>query len=90
MEVFSSQTVVVCYWIVECHNNNRVLKQFGLQQIVPPPFYGAFNMKDRALKAIIDYSKKMKEGIEEWNGRKKSVLKGEVKVDSNRHSEECF
>ncbi|KAJ8644839.1 hypothetical protein MRB53_006587 [Persea americana] len=32
----------------------------------------------------------MKEGIKEWNGRKKSVLKGEVEVDSNRHSEEYF
>ncbi|RWR76234.1 protein MAIN-LIKE 2 [Cinnamomum micranthum f. kanehirae] len=36
MEVFSSQTVVVCYWIVERHNSNRVMKQFGLQQIIPP------------------------------------------------------
>ncbi|KAJ8633583.1 hypothetical protein MRB53_026919 [Persea americana] len=32
----------------------------------------------------------MKEGIKEWNGRKKLVLKGEVEVDSNHHSEEYF
>lgn len=74
----------------ERHTSNRVMKQFSLQQIVPPPFYGAFNREDRVLKATVDYSKKMKEGIKEWNGRKKSVLKGEVEVDSNRHSEEYF
>ncbi|RWR90909.1 serine/threonine-protein phosphatase 7 long form [Cinnamomum micranthum f. kanehirae] len=90
IEVFSSQTVVVCYWIVECHNSNRVMKQFGLQQIVPHPFYGAFNREDRILKATVDYSKKMKEGIKEWKDRKKSVLKGEVELDSNRHSDEYF
>ena len=32
----------------------------------------------------------MKEEIKAWNGRKKSVLKREVKVDSNSHTEECF
>ncbi|XXG77684.1 hypothetical protein AAC387_Pa08g1792 [Persea americana] len=90
MEVFSSQTVLICYWIVERHNSNLVMKQFGLQQIVPPPFYNAFNREDRALKATVDYSKKMKEGIKEWNGRKNLVLKGEVEVDSNHHSEEYF
>ncbi|KAJ8630071.1 hypothetical protein MRB53_023394 [Persea americana] len=65
------------------------MKQFGLQQIVSPPFYGAFNREDRVLKATVEYSKKMKEEIKEWNGRKKSVLKGEVEVDSNSHSDEC-
>ena len=71
MEVFSSQTVVGCYWIVERYNSNRMMKQFGLQQIVPPSLYGAFNREDKVLKATVDYPKKMKEGIKEWNARKK-------------------
>ena len=36
--LIGSSTVLVFYWVVERHNTWQVMKQFGLKQLVPPPF----------------------------------------------------
>lgn len=37
-DLFSSSTVLCFYWVVERHNAGLAMTQFGLKQVVPPPF----------------------------------------------------
>ena len=33
--LFTSSTALIFYWIIERHNSERVMKQFGLRQLLP-------------------------------------------------------
>eukprot|EP00268_Persea_americana_P024625 TRINITY_DN24066_c1_g1_i1.p1 TRINITY_DN24066_c1_g1~~TRINITY_DN24066_c1_g1_i1.p1 ORF type:complete len:125 (+),score=5.32 TRINITY_DN24066_c1_g1_i1:576-950(+) len=46
-DLFSSSTILVWYWIVERHNTWRVMKQFGLKQLVPPTFSVPYVRRER-------------------------------------------
>ena len=58
-----SSTVLVFYWIVEQHNTWRVMKQFGLKQLVPLPFTMPILRRERTFRAIVNYNKKMAEEV---------------------------
>ena len=40
--LFQSNTALISFWIVKRHNPERVMKQFCLQQVVPPHFQRPF------------------------------------------------
>ncbi|RWR93445.1 serine/threonine-protein phosphatase 7 long form [Cinnamomum micranthum f. kanehirae] len=75
--LFTSNTTMIFYWIVEQHNSERVMRQFGLRQMVPVPFQMPFDTADKVKKSLADYSISMKEIITIWETREKTVVRGE-------------
>lgn len=76
--LFRSATMMIYYWITERHNVDRVLKQFGLRQPVPPPLYPQSKSDERSSNAPVDYRVKMREVITDWQARHDAVINGDV------------
>eukprot|EP00268_Persea_americana_P051994 TRINITY_DN5796_c1_g1_i2.p1 TRINITY_DN5796_c1_g1~~TRINITY_DN5796_c1_g1_i2.p1 ORF type:complete len:177 (-),score=10.71 TRINITY_DN5796_c1_g1_i2:18-548(-) len=55
--LFRLSTILISYWILERHNVGGVMKQFGLQQLVPPPFHMPFLRKEKMAKIFMGYTK---------------------------------
>ena len=84
--LFRSNTVLISYWIVERHNPERVMKQFGLEQIVPPRFQRPFPRTE-----IIPKGENKREKIRAvyfglWNKRMDSITYGE-EGDAGPHND---
>lgn len=74
-----SSTVLIWYWIVERHNTWRVMKQFGLKQIVPPPFTMPILRRERTFRSVVDYAATMdKDVVSTWGARATLGLQGEA------------
>lgn len=64
------------------------MKQFGLKQLVPPPFNMPYLRVERIERMVIDYSSRMDEEVTAlWAARKQLGLHGE-KCTQPVHSEE--
>ena len=50
-----SSIVLVFYWIVKHHNTSRVMKQFGLKQLVQPHFTMPIVRRERTFRTVVDY-----------------------------------
>ncbi|XXG41517.1 hypothetical protein AAC387_Pa01g1959 [Persea americana] len=84
----SSSTFLVYYWIIERHNTWWVMKQFGLMQLVPPPFNMQITRRERTFRLVIDYSKKMDKDVEAlWDAKSELGLQS-AEDTTPRHSEE--
>ena len=55
----------------------KVMRQFGLRQMVIVPFQMPFDRADKAKKSLADYSISMKEVIAIWEKREETVVRGE-------------
>ena len=86
-QLFTSNTALVFYWIVECHNSKQAMKQFGLRQLHPIIFRMPFERVDKVRKATYDYSRSLKELIAIWDVRHKMLLVSEELDDSLTHNE---
>ncbi|RWR85250.1 serine/threonine-protein phosphatase 7 long form [Cinnamomum micranthum f. kanehirae] len=67
--LFRSAVSMINYMVVERHNVDRVLKQFGLNQHVPPPFHPIVRVEKKLSKRAINYERKYAQPIEDWNNR---------------------
>ena len=65
--VFTSNTALIFYWIVKRRNSERVMKQFGLRQLLPIILYMPFERVDKVRKATYDYSRALRELIAIWD-----------------------
>lgn len=74
--------------IVERHNVDRVLKQFGLNQHVPPPFHPIVRVEKKLSKRAINYERKYAQPIEDWNNRAMYVVNAEKDEVSGCHRDE--
>lgn len=63
------------------------MKQFGLKQVVPPPFVMSFLREERIERVIVDYSLCHIAEQELWEARLNSVVRGK-KSSSEGHEEE--
>lgn len=88
--LFSSCTSLIAYWIVEGHNTDRCMKQFGLKQIVPVPFNKPFRRYDQQQCTGVDFSVKFKEARSLWNERARHILASDADTYNGCHSEEYF
>lgn len=86
-QLFTSNTALIFYWIAERHNSERVMKQFGLRQLLPINLRMPFERVDRVRKATHDYSKSFKEVIAIWDARHKMILMNTELDDSLIHDE---
>ncbi|RWR73152.1 protein MAIN-LIKE 2 [Cinnamomum micranthum f. kanehirae] len=87
--LFRSNTALICFWVVERHCPERVMKQFGLQQIVPPRFIRPFPRME-----IIPTGEQKREKLRSvyfgvWNRRMDDITYGE-EGDAGPHSDAYF
>ena len=75
-ELFSSLSVLLHYWVVERYCPKRVSKQFGIKQLVPPPFYLPFTRVEPLERCAMDYSKYDDGVMELWDKRRETTLRG--------------
>lgn len=74
--LFTCSAPLIFFWVLERHNTGRVMKQFGLRQVVPPPFVAAFPRVERIEKVVTNYIIVHSAEIELWEKRYNSVLHG--------------
>ncbi|RWR91080.1 serine/threonine-protein phosphatase 7 long form [Cinnamomum micranthum f. kanehirae] len=86
--LFRSAVSMINYMIVERHNVDRVLKQFGLNQHVPPPFHPIVRVEKKLSKRAINYERKYAQPIEDWNNRVMYVVNAENDEVSGYHRDQ--
>ncbi|RWR76671.1 serine/threonine-protein phosphatase 7 long form [Cinnamomum micranthum f. kanehirae] len=74
--LFTCSAPLIFFWVLERYNTGRVMKQFGLRQVVPPPFVAALPRAERIEKVVTNYSIVYSADIELWEKRYNNVLHG--------------
>ncbi|KAJ8633362.1 hypothetical protein MRB53_026698 [Persea americana] len=88
-QLFMSNTILIHYWIMEYHNSNRVIKQFGLSQVIPPSFWMPLLRVEKVERMPRDYTHIPPKVSSMWDARLDMVLQGQ-KDGSPTHTEEYF
>ena len=89
MLLFRSNTVLICFWIVERHCPERVMKQFGLQQIVPPRFLKPFSRNEIIPTGVHRREKLRAFWFSLWNKKMDDITYGE-EGDAGPHNDAYF
>lgn len=74
-KLFMTTSPLTCYWVLEHHNTHKVMKQFGLRQVVPLQFDMSCSRKEQIGGIIIDYKIVYSAKIKLWAARSSSVLR---------------
>ena len=88
-QLFMSNTILIHYWIMEYHNSNCVIKQFGLSQVVPPPFQMPLLSVEKVERMYWDYTHISPKVLSMWNAKVDVILQGQ-KDTSPAHTDEYF
>ena len=88
--LFTACTEMLFYSIVEPHNADRVMKQFGWRQILPPPLYPTPWRDKKSSNVTIEYRVKLKQQVEACKNRVSLAVDGEYDDLVGRHSDEYF
>ena len=69
---------LICFWLVEKHTPDRVVRQFGMVQEIPPyvDTDDAFHDIDLKGKIAVNWSEKHYGHIQVWNSRARSLCHG--------------
>lgn len=80
--IWRTKSPLICFDIVEHHHPDRVLRQFGLHQPVPPhcDTMTALHKIDRRGKPSEDWRRKHEHHIAEWARRVELVVSGEPAI----------
>eukprot|EP00268_Persea_americana_P044168 TRINITY_DN4464_c0_g1_i16.p1 TRINITY_DN4464_c0_g1~~TRINITY_DN4464_c0_g1_i16.p1 ORF type:complete len:280 (-),score=29.87 TRINITY_DN4464_c0_g1_i16:1459-2298(-) len=87
--LFMSNTILIHYWIMEYHNCNRVMKQFGLNQVVPPTFRMPLLRVEKVERMSRDYTRIPPKVSSMWDARVDVIVQGQ-KDASPTHTDEYF
>ncbi|RWR85072.1 protein MAIN-LIKE 2 isoform X2 [Cinnamomum micranthum f. kanehirae] len=87
--LFRSNTTLICFWVVECHCPERVMKQFGLQQTVPPRFLRPFPRLEIIPTGEHKHEKLRSVYFGAWNRRMDDITYGE-EGDAGPHNDAYF
>ena len=87
--LFRSNTTLISFWIVERHCPEKVMKQFGLQQIVPPHFQKPFPQNEMVLIGDNQREKIRSIYSSVWNKRMDAITYGE-ESDTSPHTDAYF
>ncbi|XXG77462.1 hypothetical protein AAC387_Pa08g1607 [Persea americana] len=85
---FHTTAPLIYYWIIEQHNVDRVYKQFGLRQPVPPPFHRWERLNEKSLKHNVDYAERCKIYVDAWELRGDIIVIGGPDHRMHCHGEE--
>eukprot|EP00268_Persea_americana_P001817 TRINITY_DN10547_c1_g1_i1.p2 TRINITY_DN10547_c1_g1~~TRINITY_DN10547_c1_g1_i1.p2 ORF type:complete len:114 (+),score=12.15 TRINITY_DN10547_c1_g1_i1:43-342(+) len=64
--LFTTDSPLISYWVLECHPSPRVMRQFGLRQTVPPCFGRPIVRKENKGRSIIDRRLVHEEEVKSW------------------------
>lgn len=88
--LFTTCTEMIFYSIIEPHNADRVMKQFGWRQILPPPLHSIPWRDEKSSNVTVDCRVKLKQQVEAWQNRRSLVIDGEYDELVGRHPDEYF
>lgn len=71
--LFTSSIVLIYYWVTKRHYPERVMKQFGLVQIVQPKFLRPLDRTKKGHSNAGNYKDKLKKVNDMWNRRFQSL-----------------
>ncbi|CAI9090217.1 OLC1v1024943C1 [Oldenlandia corymbosa var. corymbosa] len=89
-DYWQSNTWLICWDIVEPHQVDRMMRQFGLKQLIPPqPMIAGFKEWEklhkygRTRRAGNNWEFHHREYIEKWNNRANSIVAGSLSGQSS-------
>ena len=77
-DVWTARVPLVCFWLVEKHTPDRVVRQFGMVQEIPPnvDIDEALHAIDLRRKMAVNWRDKHYGHIQVWNSRARSLCHG--------------
>ena len=75
-DVWTARVPLVCFWLVEKHTPDHVVRQFGIVQEPPPPYIDtddAFHAIDLREKMEVNWRDRHYGHIQVWNSRARSL-----------------
>ena len=74
-EVWMARVPLLCFWLVEKHTSDRVLRRFGMVQEIPPYVDSDNTLHDIDLKGkiVVNWRDKHYDHIQVWNSRARSL-----------------
>ncbi|KAE8654889.1 thymidine kinase-like [Hibiscus syriacus] len=79
-----SKTMLICFDKAERHLPNRVLRQYGMLQLIPEDV-AQWVRKSRGVDGGVDLSGKMESELSEWEDRALHIVKGDDDADENEY-----
>ena len=78
-EIWCSRVPLVCFYIVEWHLPDRVMRQFGMRQVVPDQFdtLSALHRIDMRGRSDQDWSTVHRDYIQLWMSRHDYIIHGD-------------
>ncbi|RWR83518.1 serine/threonine-protein phosphatase 7 long form [Cinnamomum micranthum f. kanehirae] len=88
--LFTTDSLLISYWVLERHPTPRVMRQFGMRQTVPPLFVRPILQKENKERFVIDWSLVNEEEVKSWEARANNVLKRKGKKSKGGEDEEEY
>ncbi|KAG9444513.1 hypothetical protein H6P81_015853 [Aristolochia fimbriata] len=83
--IWLSRTPLICFKIIELHVPDRVMLQFGLEQVTPPEDVEHVTRISRKGRAREDWALYHRDYIDRWEARAESVITGN-RAHTRRHA----
>ncbi|GAB4824809.1 hypothetical protein Ancab_040321 [Ancistrocladus abbreviatus] len=77
-----SKTMLICFDKAERHLPDRVLRQYGMRQPIPPPV-PQWERKSRGVDGGVDLSGKMESELKEWSERHLHIVQTDETLDDS-------
>ena len=75
-DIWQAKVPLICFYIVEWHAPDRVLRQFNLGQDVPVPVNTENSLHEMIFDARTNWIQRLANYIEIWNDRRNNVILG--------------
>jgi hypothetical protein len=75
-DIWQAKVPLICFYIVEWHAPDRVLRQFNLGQDVPDPINTEDSLHEMIFDARTNWIQRLTNYIEIWNDRRTYVISG--------------
>ncbi|KAJ8649151.1 hypothetical protein MRB53_002174 [Persea americana] len=87
-QLFRATAPLIYYWIIEQDNVDRVYKQFGLGQPVPPTSHRWERLNEKSSEHNVDYAERCKKYVDAWELRGDIIVVGGADDQMHCHGEE--
>ena len=74
--IWQARVPLICFYVVEWHVPDRVLRQFGLTQDIPEAIDTENSLHAMAFRAVTNWNEQHTKYIQIWNDRKNYIVPG--------------